>query len=57
MTFVAGIDMGAKSTKAVILDGEKRICGNAGVKTRPDFARGCQGGAGLSAAAGGAQRD
>ena len=27
MTFVAGIDMGAKSTKAVILNGEKRICG------------------------------
>jgi predicted CoA-substrate-specific enzyme activase len=37
MTFVAGIDMGAKSTKAVILDGEKRICGKAAVKTRPDF--------------------
>ena len=37
MTFVAGIDMGAKSTKAVILDGEKRICGKGAVKTRPDF--------------------
>ena len=24
MTFVAGIDMGAKSTKALILDGEKQ---------------------------------
>ena len=29
MTFVAGIDMGAKSTKALILDGEKRVCGKA----------------------------
>ena len=38
MTFVAGIDMGAKSTKAVVMDGEKRICGKATVKTRPDFA-------------------
>lgn len=38
MTFVAGIDIGAKSTKAVIMDGEKRICGKASVKTRPDFA-------------------
>jgi predicted CoA-substrate-specific enzyme activase len=37
MTFVAGIDMGAKSTKAVVMDGEKRICGKARVKTRPDF--------------------
>ena len=38
MTFVVGIDMGAKSTKAVIMDGEKRICGKASVKTRLDFA-------------------
>jgi predicted CoA-substrate-specific enzyme activase len=38
MTFVAGIDMGAKSTKAVIMDGERRVCGKASVKTRPDFA-------------------
>jgi predicted CoA-substrate-specific enzyme activase len=30
--------MGAKSTKAVVLDGEKRICGKAAIKTRPDFA-------------------
>ena len=37
MDFVAGIDMGAKSTKAVILDEDKRICGKAAVKTRPDF--------------------
>lgn len=39
MTFVAGIDIGAKSTKAVIMDGAKRICGKAAVKTRPDFAQ------------------
>ena len=38
MTFVVGIDMGAKSTKAVVLDGEKKICGKASVRTRPDFA-------------------
>jgi len=38
MTFVAGIDMGAKSTKAVIMDGEKRVCAKAAIKTRPDFA-------------------
>jgi predicted CoA-substrate-specific enzyme activase len=38
MTFVAGIDIGAKSTKAVIMDSAKRICGKAAVKTRPDFA-------------------
>ncbi len=37
MIFVAGIDMGAKSTKALILDGEKRICGKGTVRTRPDF--------------------
>jgi len=37
MTFVAGIDMGAKSTKAVILDGKRRGCGKGSVKTRPDF--------------------
>jgi predicted CoA-substrate-specific enzyme activase len=37
MTFVAGIDMGAKSTKALILDEDKRICSKAAVKTRPDF--------------------
>ena len=38
MTFVADIDMGAKSTKAVIMDGEKRVCAKAAIKTRPDFA-------------------
>src|SRR5215510_3650294 len=37
MTFVAGIDMGAKSTKAIILDGERRVCGKSTVRTRPDF--------------------
>ncbi len=38
MTFVAGIDIGAKSTKAVVMNGEKNICGKAAIKTRPDFA-------------------
>ena len=38
MTFVAGIDMGAKSTKAVVLDDAQQIRGTATVKTRPDFA-------------------
>ena len=38
MTFVAGIDMGAKSTKAVVVDGEKQIRGKAMIRTRPDFA-------------------
>jgi predicted CoA-substrate-specific enzyme activase len=38
MTYVAGIDMGAKSTKAVILNGERKLCGKAAVRTRPDFA-------------------
>ncbi len=37
MIVVAGIDMGAKSTKAVILDEERHIRGKAAVKTRPDF--------------------
>ena len=38
MTFVAGIDIGAKSTKAVVMNSEKNICGKAAIKTRPDFA-------------------
>jgi predicted CoA-substrate-specific enzyme activase len=38
MTFVTGIDMGAKSTKAVVLDDAQQIRGTATVKTRPDFA-------------------
>lgn len=37
MSFVAGIDMGAKSTKVLILDEEKRIQGRSVVKTRVDF--------------------
>jgi predicted CoA-substrate-specific enzyme activase len=37
MIFVAGIDMGAKSTKAVVLDGERRLCGESAIRTRPDF--------------------
>ncbi len=37
MIVVAGIDMGAKSTKVVILDEERHIHGKAAVKTRPDF--------------------
>lgn len=37
MVFVAGIDMGAKSTKSVILDEERRIRAKSTVKTRPDF--------------------
>src|SRR4030067_2500244 len=38
MVFVAGIDMGAKSTKAVILDAQRRIRGSSFIRTRPDFA-------------------
>jgi (R)-2-hydroxyacyl-CoA dehydratese activating ATPase len=38
MSFVAGIDMGAKSTKAVVLDDAQKIRGTATVRTRPDFA-------------------
>ncbi|MBI4525747.1 MAG: 2-hydroxyglutaryl-CoA dehydratase [Deltaproteobacteria bacterium] len=37
MVFVAGIDMGAKSTKAVIMDGETKILSKVAVRTRPDF--------------------
>ncbi|MBM4263631.1 MAG: 2-hydroxyglutaryl-CoA dehydratase [Deltaproteobacteria bacterium] len=37
MTYVAGIDMGAKSTKAVILDGDRKMRGQAFIRTRPDF--------------------
>jgi len=37
MVYVAGIDMGAKSTKAVILDGQRRIRGKSSIRTRPDF--------------------
>jgi (R)-2-hydroxyacyl-CoA dehydratese activating ATPase len=38
MTFVAGIDVGAKSTKALVLNREKQIRGQSAVRTRPDFA-------------------
>lgn len=38
MVFVAGIDIGAKFAKAVILDEERQIRGKVVVKTRPDFA-------------------
>lgn len=37
MIFVAGIDMGAKLSKAVVLDGERRIRGKSSIRTRPDF--------------------
>ena len=37
MDLVAGIDMGAKSTKAIIMDQERRVLGKSVVKTRPDF--------------------
>lgn len=37
MVFVAGIDMGAKSTKAIILDDQRRIRGKSCIRTRPDF--------------------
>jgi len=37
MDIVAGIDIGSKSTKAVIIDGERRVLGKGLVRTRPDF--------------------
>ena len=37
MVLVAGIDMGAKLSKSIILDGERRVCGKSTVRTRPDF--------------------
>src|SRR5262245_40372456 len=37
MVFVAGVDMGAKSTKVVILDDQRRTCGKSSIRTRPDF--------------------
>ncbi|MBI2357417.1 MAG: 2-hydroxyglutaryl-CoA dehydratase [Deltaproteobacteria bacterium] len=37
MVFVAGIDIGGKSTKAIVLDDNRQIRGQAIVKTRPDF--------------------
>lgn len=38
MVFVAGIDIGAKSTKVIILDENRRVHAKAVIKTRPDFA-------------------
>lgn len=37
MAFVAGIDMGGKATKVVILNDKKEIKGSSAVRTRPDF--------------------
>ena len=37
MVFVAGIDMGAKSTKVIIMDGERNVRGKSAIRTRPDF--------------------
>lgn len=37
MTYVAGIDIGSRSTKAVLLDEARNVCGTALVRTRPDF--------------------
>jgi predicted CoA-substrate-specific enzyme activase len=37
MVFVAGIDIGAKTTKAIILDENRKICGQSSIRTRPDF--------------------
>ena len=37
MVLVAGIDMGAKLSKSIILDGERRVCGKSTGRTRPDF--------------------
>jgi predicted CoA-substrate-specific enzyme activase len=38
MVFVAGIDMGAKSTKVIVIDDQKNVRGQSVVRTRPDFA-------------------
>ena len=37
MYYIAGIDIGCRTTKAVILDEERHVCGSALLKTRPDF--------------------
>lgn len=37
MDIVAGIDIGSKSTKAVIVDAQHRVLGRGLVRTRPDF--------------------
>jgi (R)-2-hydroxyacyl-CoA dehydratese activating ATPase len=36
---VAGLDIGSRNTKAVVLDGERRIRGRARLRTHPDFDR------------------
>ena len=38
MVFVAGIDMGAKSAKVIIVDDQRGVRGKSVVRTRPDFA-------------------
>ena len=37
MEFVAGIDIGAKTVKVIIMDGKREVRGKSIVKTRPDF--------------------
>lgn len=37
MALVAGVDLGSRFAKAVILDGDRRILARAQVRTRPDF--------------------
>jgi predicted CoA-substrate-specific enzyme activase len=37
MDIVAGIDIGSKGTKAVVLDAQRRVLGKGLVRTRPDF--------------------
>ena len=37
MAYIAGIDIGSKTTKAVVVDESRHVCGTALVKTRPDF--------------------
>lgn len=37
MVFVAGIDIGAKTTKAIVLDENRKVCGQSSIRTRPDF--------------------
>lgn len=37
MMLVAGLDLGSRFTKAVLLDGEQTVVARASVRTRPDF--------------------
>ena len=39
MEFVAGIDIGAKTVKVIIMDGKREVRGKSTVKTRPVFTR------------------